>query len=84
MAGYVGFSSIIGTYSGSERYLWTISVRREKALVLSGGRIPPGNWIAPPGSNRSSSGGDEAAEASDVEGRFRRLGEHAGRNVSER
>jgi len=29
----------------------------------------PRNWIAPPGSNRSSSGGDKAAEASGVEGR---------------
>ena len=28
----------------------------------------PGNWFAPPGSNRSSSGGNEAAEASGVEG----------------
>ena len=32
-------------------------------------RIPPGNWFAPPGSNRSSSGGNEAGEASDVKGR---------------
>ena len=32
-------------------------------------RIPPGSWIAPPGSNRSSSGGNEAAEASGVESR---------------
>jgi serine/threonine-protein kinase len=32
-------------------------------------RVPPGNWIAPPGSNRSSGGSNEAAEASDVEGR---------------
>ena len=32
-------------------------------------QIPPGNWIAPPGSNRSSSGGNEAAEAFDVKGR---------------
>ena len=30
---------------------------------------PPGNWFAPPGSNRSSSGGNEAAEASGVKGR---------------
>ena len=34
------------------------------------GKIPPGNWFAPPGSNRSSSGGNETAEASGVEGRF--------------
>jgi hypothetical protein len=33
-------------------------------------QIPPGNWFAPPGSNRSSSGGDETAEASGVEGRL--------------
>jgi hypothetical protein len=32
-------------------------------------QIPPGNWIAPPGSNRSSGGSNEAAEASGVEGR---------------
>jgi L-aspartate oxidase len=32
-------------------------------------QIPPGNWFAPPGSNRSSSGGNETAEASGVEGR---------------
>ena len=59
-------------------------MRREKALVLSGGRIPPGNWFAPPGSNRSSSGGNEAAEASGVEGSLWRLGEFVGRNESER
>jgi hypothetical protein len=39
---------------------------------------PPGNWIAPPGSNRSSGGGNEAAEASGGKGRIRRLGEYAG------
>jgi hypothetical protein len=59
-------------------------VRREKALVHSGNEDPPGNWIAPPGSNRSGGGGDEAAEASGVEGRVRRLGESVGCNVSER
>ena len=45
---------------------------------------PPGNWIAPPGSNRSGGGGNKAAGASGVEGRIRRLGESAGCNVSER
>ena len=30
---------------------------------------PSGNWFAPPGSNQSSSGGNETAEASGVEGR---------------
>jgi hypothetical protein len=44
-------------------------VRREKVLVHSG-KGPPGNWIAPPGSNRSGGGGNEAAEASGVEGRI--------------
>ena len=32
-------------------------------------KFPPGNWFAPPGSNRSGSRGNEAAGASDVEGR---------------
>jgi len=43
-------------------------VRREKALVHSGGN-PPGNWFAPTGSNQTSSGGNETAAASGVEGR---------------
>ena len=33
-------------------------------------RIPPGD-VAPAGSNRSSHGGDEVTEASDVTGHFR-------------
>jgi len=61
-----------------------ITVRREKALVHSGRKDPPGNWIAPPGSNRSGGGGNKAAGASGGEGRIRRLGESAGCNVSER
>src|ERR1700676_141072 len=32
-------------------------------------QFPPGNWIAPPGSNRSSRGGNEFAGAFDVTGR---------------
>jgi hypothetical protein len=32
-------------------------------------KLPPGNWFFPPGSNRSSRGGNEAAGASGVEGR---------------
>jgi hypothetical protein len=43
-------------------------VRREKAVVHSGSN-PPGNWFAPPGSNQSSSGGNETAEASGAESR---------------
>src|SRR5258708_32494843 len=30
---------------------------------------PPGNWFAPPGSNQSSSGGNETAEASGADSR---------------
>jgi len=45
---------------------------------------PPGNWIAPPGSNRSGGGDNKAVGASGVEGRIRRLGESAGCNASER
>jgi hypothetical protein len=45
---------------------------------------PPGNWIAPPGSNRSDGGVNKAAGASGAEGRVRRLGESAGCNASER
>ena len=44
-----------------------IGVRRAKAAFLSGCEIPPGN-VAPAGSNRSSHGGNEVAEASGVEG----------------
>ena len=49
------------------------STRQLQCAVKGAGpqwvQIPPGNWIAPPGSNRSSSGGNEAAEASGVESR---------------
>jgi len=45
---------------------------------------PPGNWIAPPGSNRSGGGGNKAVGASGVEGRIRRLGESVGCNASVR
>jgi hypothetical protein len=44
---------------------------------------PPGNWIAPPGSNRSGGGGNKTVGASGEEGRVRRLGESVGRNASE-
>src|SRR5205807_7351431 len=50
----------------------------------AGKKDPPGNWIAPPGSNWSGGGGNKAAGASDEEGRTRRLGESAGRNASQR
>ena len=45
-----------------------------RALWKGGGlqrvQVPPGNWFAPPGSNRSSGGGNEAVEAFDVKGRY--------------
>ena len=33
-------------------------------------KLPPGNWFAPPGSNRSGGEGNEAVGASGVEGRL--------------
>lgn len=58
-------------------------VRRDKAALSQWVRDPPGK-IAPAGSNRSSYGGNEIAEASDIRSRYRRSSECAGRNVSER
>jgi hypothetical protein len=43
-------------------------VRRERRWSTAG-VYPPGNWFAPPGSNQSSSGGNETAEASGAESR---------------
>ncbi len=58
-------------------------MRRDKAAIFSGCNSHPATF-APAGSNRSGEGGNELAEASGVEGRLRRLGEQAGRNISER
>ena len=58
-------------------------VRREKPPIFSGCETHPAT-VAPAGSNRSGDGGNEITEASGVEGRERRLGKHAGRNVSKR
>ena len=55
------------------------SVRRGKAAIFSGCETHPAT-VAPAGSNRSSGGGNEAAEAFGVEGRVKRLGEGVGRN----
>jgi hypothetical protein len=54
-----------------------------KAAIFSGCDSHPAT-VAPAGSNRRGEGGNELAEASGAEGRFRRLGEPAGRNSSER
>jgi hypothetical protein len=40
-----------------------------KGAGLQRVQLPPGNWFAPPGSNRSGSGGNEAVGAFGVEGR---------------
>ncbi len=46
-----------------------LGVRRGKAAFFSGCKSHPAT-IAPAGSNRSSHGGNEVAEASGVEGHF--------------
>src|SRR3974377_338216 len=43
-------------------------VRRERRWSTAGG-YPPGNWFTTPGSNQSSRGGSETAEASGAESR---------------
>ena len=40
-----------------------------KGAGLQRVQFPPGNWFAPPGSNRNGGGGNEAVGAFDVEGR---------------
>jgi hypothetical protein len=44
-------------------------MRREKGDGPQRESGPPGNWFVPPGSNQSSGGGNETAEASGAEGR---------------
>jgi hypothetical protein len=57
-------------------------VRRDKAALFQWVNPQPVTF-APAGSNRSSHGGNEVAEASDVKDRYRRFRECAGRNVNE-
>ena len=64
---------------GGDRSSPDYAVRREKAAIFCGCETHPAT-VAPAGSNRSSRGGNESAEAFGVEGRDRRLGEGAGRN----
>ena len=40
-----------------------------KGAGLQRVQLPPGNWFAPPGSNRNGGGGNKAVGAFDVEGR---------------
>src|SRR5260370_1652378 len=58
---------------------WRVTRRRSSV-----GAIPTRQEVAPAGSNRSGSGGNDTAEAFDGKGRLGRLREQAGRNVSER
>ena len=53
-------------------------------LMFSVGAIPTRQRVAAAGSNRSDSGGNEAAEAFDGKGCLGQLREQAGRNASER
>ena len=50
------------------------SLLAKKCAVKGAGlqrvQLPPGNWFAPPGSNRNGSGGNEAVGAFDVKGRL--------------
>ena len=40
-----------------------------KGAGLQRVKVPPGNWFAPPGSNRNGGGGNEAVGAFDGKGR---------------
>ena len=60
-----------------------ITVRRERHWTTAGDK-PARELDRSTGRNRSGGGGNKTAGASGVEGRIRRLGESAGRNVSER
>jgi len=41
-----------------------------KSAGLQRVQLPPGNWFAPPGSNRGGSGGNKAVGALGVKGRL--------------
>jgi len=63
-----------GTMVGNPEVVAKILVNGLIGCVVKGGgpqreSNPPGNWFAPPGSNQSSRGGNETAEASGAEGR---------------
>ena len=64
-----------GARSSTVAHTRTLCLRNgEIGCVVKGGgpqreSNPPGNWFAPPGSNQSSRGGNETAEASGAEGR---------------
>ncbi len=52
-------TSVMGIFRCAVKRRWS----------TAGEKDPPGNWIAPPGNNRSGGGGNKAVEASGVEGR---------------
>ena len=54
-------SALSHSMRGLERRLARISRAPWNGAGQQWVQVPPGNWIAPPGSNRRSGGGDEAA-----------------------
>ena len=58
--------------------------RREKVLVFSGKRIPPGSLVILAGSSSSDSGGNKRVGALNDKGSCKRFSERAGRNLRER
>jgi hypothetical protein len=68
---YTNAASLFGALVGHILYGLIVGlVCAVKRRWFTAGKVPPGNWFAPPGSNRSSGGGNETTEASDVKGRF--------------
>jgi hypothetical protein len=53
---------------GYKRY-WLAEQCAVKGAGLQRVQLPPGNWFAPPGSNRGGSGGNKAVGALGVKGR---------------
>ena len=56
-------------YKSAQVPINSVPVCAVKRRWSTAGVYPPGNWFVPPGSNQSSSGGNETAEASGAEGR---------------
>jgi hypothetical protein len=67
-----------GTEAGDAAVRAFFRVRREKGAGLQRVQLPPGNSVAPAGSNRSGGGGNETAGAFDGKGR---LGDSASRQA---
>ena len=63
----------VSKYTGKTELKRQLSLLAKQCAVKGAGlqrvQLPPGNWFAPPGSNRSGSGGNEAVGAFDGKGR---------------